>query len=269
MMEFTVKEQYGIQDLIALIQLLRDPVNGCPWDREQTHHSIRMNFIEEAYEAVEAIDREDRHMLMEELGDVLLQVLLHTEMERQAGSFDLDDVSDCLCKKLVLRHPHLFGEVKVEGSHDVLSNWEDIKRREKRQLTGSDAIDDVPLALPALMRIQKTLKRAAYTGFAYSDVESAMEDVSLEMMELLEAVSLGLDPKMEIGDLIVAVVNVANLLKLDAEQCAGDAALKFSTRFREVERIARETNLDMHSLTDEELEELWEKGKEAARGKKG
>ena len=170
MAEFTVKNKYTLDDVPLIVKSLRDPETGCPWDKEQTHESIRKDLIEETYEVADAIDRADMDNLEEELGDLLMQIALHSEIEKEKGSFDIDDVADRLCKKLVLRHPHVFGEVIADDTETVLRNWEDIKRAEKSQKTGSDAINDVPKAYPALIRSQKVQKRAAYTGFDYKDV---------------------------------------------------------------------------------------------------
>ena len=258
---FEIKNEYNLSDLVTLVRILRDPVDGCPWDREQTHESIRQNFIEETYEALEAIDRADKNLLEEELGDVLLQVMLHAEIERQSGGFDIDDVSDKICKKLVLRHPHIFGGVNVSGSREVLSNWEDIKRAEKDQKTGSDAIDDVPAALPALMKSQKVQKRAAYVGFDYDSVGGALDDLESELCELKAAIAENTNVEEELGDLIFAAVNVARFVKADAELCAERACEKFAQRFRVVEEMARQQGIDMKTAGMDKLNELWEKAK--------
>ena len=151
MVDFQYKDSYGVKDLEEIVRLLRAP-GGCPWDAEQTHQSIRRNFLEEAYEAVEAIDEGSPEHLKEELGDVLLQVVFHALMEQEAGRFDLDAVADGICKKLIFRHPHVFGEVSVSGTGEVLSNWEELKRKEKGQATNTDALEAVARSLPALWR---------------------------------------------------------------------------------------------------------------------
>jgi len=259
---FEIKEKYTLEDFVKLVEVLRDPVDGCPWDREQTHESIRQNFIEETYEAVEAIDRGDKKLLLEELGDVLLQVALHAEIERQSGGFDIDDVADSVCKKLVLRHPHIFGEVHVAGSGQVLKNWEDIKREEKSQKSGSAAIEDVARAMPALMRSQKVQKRAGYVGFDYSDINGALEGLSSELAELKASIDANTNIEEEIGDLLFAAVNVARFAKLDAELCLEKACDKFAERFRIVERLAVQQNIDMKQADIETLDKLWEKAKQ-------
>lgn len=263
MEKFTGKDKYCLTDLVALIEILRDPVTGCPWDKEQTHASIRQNMIEEAYEAAEAIDRGDRELLREELGDVLLQVLLHAEMERQSGGFDIEAVADRLCRKLILRHPHIFDTIKVDGSREVLNNWEEIKRREKNQKTGSDAIEDVPHAMPALMRSQKVQKRAAYVGFGYPDIDGAMKDLESEVSELKAAIAGRGDAAEEIGDVMFAAVNVARHAGVDAELCALRSCEKFIDRFRVVEQQAKGKGIDLKKASPQMLDELWQAAKVA------
>ena len=149
MIDFEKKSSYGVEDLREIVRILRAP-GGCPWDREQDHHSIRRNLLEEAYEAAEAIDEGNPEHLQEELGDVLLQVVFHARMEEEQGGFDLDDVADGICKKLIYRHPHVFGDVTVSGSGEVLQNWEELKKREKHQTTAADSVDSVARSLPGL-----------------------------------------------------------------------------------------------------------------------
>ena len=160
MIDFEKKSSYGVEDLREIVRILRAP-GGCPWDREQDHHSIRRNLLEEAYEAAEAIDEGNPEHLQEELGDVLLQVVFHARMEEEQGGFDLDDVADGICKKLIYRHPHVFGDVTVSGSGEVLQNWEELKKREKHQTTAADSVDSVARSLPGLWRAEKIQKKAA------------------------------------------------------------------------------------------------------------
>ena len=185
-MGFTPKERYDAQDLIRIVAQLRAP-QGCPWDREQTHASIRMNFIEETYEAVDAIDQNDAHLLCEELGDVLLQVALHSQMEAEKGTFSFDDVCDGICKKLIYRHPHVFGESSAATTGQALANWEALKNAEKGRATAKDRLESVPRSFPALMRAAKLQKRAGAYGFAYQKPEDALNDVKDEMAELEQA----------------------------------------------------------------------------------
>ena len=179
MVDFKEKESYRFEDLLQIMEILRGE-NGCPWDREQTHASIRRNFIEEVYEACEAIDNEDNTLLCEELGDVLLQVVFHAHMAQSEGAFTLDDVCDGVCKKLILRHPHIFGSVQVSGSAQVLENWEEIKKKEKNQKSTAQAMDQVAKTLPALIYAEKIQKKARKAGFDWPDVSGALDKVSEE-----------------------------------------------------------------------------------------
>ena len=174
MIDFEQKASYGLEDLAEIVRILREP-GGCPWDREQDHHSIRRNLLEEAYEAAEAIDEESPEHLKEELGDVLLQVVFHARMEQEAGRFGLQDVADGVCKKLIYRHPHVFGDVAVSGSDEVLVNWEELKRKEKHQESAADSVDAVARSLPGLWRAEKVQKKAAKAGFDWPDVQGALE----------------------------------------------------------------------------------------------
>jgi len=258
---FIVKERYNLEDFILLVRKLRDKDEGCPWDSVQTHDSIRQNFIEEAYEAVDAIDKRDNALLMEELGDVLLQVALHAEISREEGAFDIDDVVDTVCKKLVLRHPHIFKDLLVDTAEQVLSNWEDIKREEKHQQTATEAIEDLPRALPPLMMSQKVQKRAAYVGFDYPSVENAISDLETEIEQLKKAVEMGDNPLEEIGDVFFATVNVARLLELDAALAAERACAKFIERFKLLEATAIAGGIDLKSCDINRLKQLWNEAK--------
>ena len=167
--DFEFKNNYEFDDLVKIMEILRSQ-NGCPWDKEQTHDSIRNNFLEEVYEVLDAIDRDDKTDLKEELGDVLLQVVFHTQIEKEQNGFDLSDVADGICKKLILRHPHIFGEVKADTSEKVLDNWDKIKMQEKGQKSYTDTLKSVPNAFPALMRATKVQKRAAKANFDWDDI---------------------------------------------------------------------------------------------------
>ncbi|NLC79520.1 MAG: nucleoside triphosphate pyrophosphohydrolase [Ruminococcaceae bacterium] len=265
MVDFEIKEEYTLADLVKLGRVLRDPEEGCPWDKVQTHESIRKNFIEETYEAVDAIDKKDKHLLKEELGDVLLQVLLHSEMERELGVFDIDAIANDECKKLVLRHPHIFGTVKADDSDTVLSNWEDIKREEKSQKSGTEAITDVPRALPALMRSQKVQKRAGYVGFDYDTTDEAVSELESELNELKDAIKNGTNYEEELGDLLFSAVNVARFLKIDSEEVLEKACNKFINRFTIVESLASERNINMREVGMTKLNELWQEAKEVIK----
>ena len=261
MVDFQYKDSYNVQDLEEIVRILRAP-GGCPWDAEQTHESIRRNFLEEAYEAVEAIDEKNPDHLKEELGDVLLQVLFHARMEQEAGRFNLDDVADGVCKKLIYRHPHVFGDVSVTGTGEVLTNWEELKRKEKGQATNTDALDAVARSLPALWRAEKVQKKAKKAGFDWPDISGALDKLSEELEELKTAVAQGTNVEEELGDLLFSAVNVSRFLKADPEVALGKATDKFISRFAKVEALAAAQNQAMEGMTLEELDKLWERAKE-------
>ncbi|MGN0461717.1 MAG: nucleoside triphosphate pyrophosphohydrolase [Ruminococcus sp.] len=261
-MDFQQKPKYGFEDLLQIMKMLRAP-GGCPWDREQTHKSIRQNFIEETYEVIEAIDTEDRELLKEELGDVLLQVVFHSEMESEVGSFDINDVCDGICKKLIVRHPHIFADVKADTTDEVLSNWDKIKMQTKSQKTQSDAMDSVSKSLPSLMRSEKLQKKAAKVGFDWPDVSGALQKVEEETQELKKAIEDGDKKGMEeeLGDLLFSVVNVSRFLKVDSEEALYHACDKFTNRFRMVEALAKERGIAMESAPLSLLDSLWDEVK--------
>lgn len=260
MVNFEDKPKYGVYDLKKLIAVLRAP-GGCPWDAEQTHESIRRNFLEEAYEAVEAIDEKSPEHLREELGDVLTQVVFHAGIEEDAGRFDLDDVADEECRKLILRHPHVFGDVQVSGTDDVLKNWDDIKRVEKSQKTVSDSIDAVAKSLPALWRAEKIQKKAAKVGFDFPEVWQAMDKLAEEFTELSDAISSENGIEEELGDVLFSIVNVARLLKIDPEEALTKSSDKFSARFAYVESEAAKQGKLLSDMTLDEMDALYEQGK--------
>lgn len=262
MIDFQYKDKYDVKDLEEIVRILRAP-GGCPWDREQTHESIRRNFLEEAYEAVEAIDEKSPEHLREELGDVLLQIVLHARMEEEAGNFDLDGVADGICKKLIYRHPHVFGDVQVSGTGEVLTNWEALKRAEKGQATTTDALSAVARSLPALWRAEKVQKKARKAGFDWPDVSGALDKLSEELEELKTAVAQGSNIDEELGDLLFSAVNVSRFVKTDPEEALSRATDKFIRRFRKVDEQVRAEGRSMEDMTPEELDALWERAKKA------
>ncbi|NLJ31696.1 MAG: nucleoside triphosphate pyrophosphohydrolase [Clostridiales bacterium] len=261
-MEFKRKDQYEIDDLLQIMKILRSP-DGCPWDREQNHESIRNCMIEETYEAVEAIDTGDGALLKEELGDVLLQVVFHCELEREKHSFDFSDVVDGISKKMIVRHPHVFGDVSVSSSDEVLVNWDAIKKQTKGQNTQADVLKSVSKALPALMRSAKVQGKAAKVGFDWPDVSGALQKVEEETAELKEAVASGVAENCgeELGDLLFSVVNAARFLKVEPEQALSAACDKFIARFQMMEQLAAGRGTDLASLSLNELDSLWNKAK--------
>lgn len=263
-MAFEQKEHYQVYDLVRIMSLLRDR-DGCPWDLEQTHQSIRKNLIEEAYEVVEAIDADNPGMLCEELGDLLLQVVFHSRISEETGDFSIDDVADGICKKLILRHPHIFGDVAVNNSNQVLENWDEIKKKEKGQTTVSQTLHSVPKLLPALMRSQKVQKRAAKSGFDYPDAVMALADLESEIAELKAAMARQDSPSCceELGDVLFSAVNVARMLDIDAEESLTASCNKFIKRFDAVELLAQRENVDLKHAPLDRLNKLWRDVKNA------
>ena len=262
MIDFQSKDFYTMGDLVHIVAILRAP-GGCPWDREQTHQSIRPNMLEEAYEVCEAIDQQDPDHLKEELGDVLLQVALHAQMEQEQGVFTFDDVADGICKKLVFRHPHVFGDVNAQNADQALDAWDAMKRVEKSQTTYTDTLRSVARALPALWRAEKVQKKAKKAGFDWDDAQGAVDKLSEEIDELKAAMANGsqADVTEELGDLLFACVNVARFVKADPEQALTQATDKFTARFALVEEKAKAMGRDMQEMTLTELDGLWEEAK--------
>ena len=259
--KFIEKDKYDVYDLEKIVDLLRRP-GGCPWDREQTHESIRRNFIEEAYEAVEAIDEKSPAHLQEELGDVLLQVVFHAQMEREQGGFSLDDVADGVCKKLILRHPHVFGDVRVADSAQVLTNWDAIKRVEKDQKTVTDSLNAVARSLPALWRAEKVQKKAAKAGFDWPDISGALDKLEEELAELRQALQSGEGVEDELGDVLFSAVNAARFAGVDPEQALTGSTDKFIRRFSGLEQAALTAGRKLEDMTLDEMEDLYQNEKE-------
>lgn len=261
--DFEYKDSYKIDDLLRIMEILRSP-SGCPWDMAQTHESIKKDFIEETYEVIEAINKNDKVLLQEELGDVLMQVVFHARIEEEAGSFVFDDVVDGICKKLIERHPHVFGNVAVNGTDDVLTNWDTIKRKSKHQDTFSSAMDAVPRELPALMRSTKIQQKAKKSGFDWKNSEGAFEKLSEELEELKDACKENNSEHIaeELGDVLFSVVNVSRFLNVDAEEALTAATDKFIQRYKIVEKTAAEQGIDMKESDISELDRLWNEAKE-------
>ena len=250
--------------LRAIMHRLRAP-GGCPWDAEQTHESLITNLIEEAYETVDTIRRGDREHLREELGDLLLQVVFHSELAEEDGVFDFDEVAREVSEKLVRRHPHVFGESGAEGTAAVLKQWDEIKRAEK----GSERetyLHGVGSGLPAMLRAEKLQKKAAKVGFDWPDEDGAMGKVAEEMEELVAAMAAGevSDIEDELGDVMFSVINVARKRKLDAEVLLGEANRKFERRFARMEQVLSERGQSLEEADLEEMEAAWNEAK--ARG---
>ncbi|MCR5601664.1 MAG: nucleoside triphosphate pyrophosphohydrolase [Ruminococcus sp.] len=262
MVEYQQKEHYSIEDLLDIVRLLRGE-GGCPWDREQTHKSIKSDFIEETCEAIEAIDLEDAELLREELGDVLLQVVFHCRIEEETGSFTFGDVCDEICKKLIIRHPHVFGDVTAKTTDQVLKNWDAIKMETKGQERYTDTLTSVAKSLPALMRAQKVGKRAMRAGMDFRCADDAVACIENEKSELDAAIANGdkANIEEEIGDLLFSCVNAARHLGVDAELALKSATEKFIKRFSVTEELVTADDLDMKNLPIEALDTYWDKAK--------
>lgn len=258
MVDFTKKDEYNIVDLLEIMALLRQP-GGCPWDAKQTHESIKQNFIEETYEVIEAINKNDKDLLCEELGDIMMQVVFHAQIEKEQGSFDFDDICDGICKKLIVRHPHVFGDVEADTVDKVLSNWDEIKNKTKGRKTVADSMISVPRELPALMRATKLQKKAADVGFDWDNASGALDKLGEETLELKEAIASGDKTHIEeeFGDLLFSMVNVSRFIKVDSEEALTKASDKFLDRFSKVEKLASQRGIDMKSSPLEVLDSLW------------
>ena len=260
--DFEIKDNYDINDFLRLVTVLRSP-GGCPWDRKQTHESIKKNFIEETYEAVEAINKADAEGLKEELGDVLLQVAMHSEMESEKGSFDFNDVVNDICKKLVVRHPHVFGDAAAQSSDEALQNWDQVKLKTKGMKKQGEAMIKVPREFPALMRAQKLQEKAAKAGFDWDDINGAVDKLHEEIDELETALAAGVgkDIEEEFGDVLFSCVNVSRFIGADSEEALTASTDKFIKRYLLVEKLAADEGLDMKTASIEELDKLWNKAK--------
>ena len=255
MVDFQYADAYGVRDLEDIVRLLRGP-GGCPWDQVQTHESIRRNFLEEAYEVAEAIDEKDLAHLKEELGDVLLQVVFHTSIEQDKNGLTLDEVADGVCKKLIYRHPHVFGDVAVSGTGEVLSNWEELKRREKGQTSGADTLEAVARSLPALWRAEKVQSKAKKAGLDWgTDAPAAVDKLSGAVDELRQTAACGGDLEEALGRVLFAAVAVSRLTGVDSEDALNRATDEFITRFRAAEGLAGDKPLNQMSPLEQQA--LW------------
>ncbi len=254
------KESYDIDDLVLVVEVLRSE-EGCPWDREQTHKTIRKDFIEETYEVIEAIDTENPVLLREELGDVLLQVAFHTQIEREMGGFELSDVANDVCVKLIHRHPHVFGDVIAETSDKVLANWEVIKSEEKERKTVTDKLRSIPPMLPALMRAEKVGKKASC--FDFPDADSVMLKVKEELCELESAIENkdAENIEEEVGDLIFSITSLCRKLGVEPEVALNRATDKFILRFASLESAVTAQGKDINELDMTELDAIWDQNK--------
>jgi tetrapyrrole methylase family protein / MazG family protein len=238
-------------DVVRVMQRLRGP-GGCPWDAEQTHQTLGRHLLEETHETLEAIDANDMERLKDELGDVLLQVIFHAEMARLEGVWDVDDVADALVRKLIRRHPHVFGDTDVDSADEVLVNWEKIKSAEKDEEHGID--EEIPPTLPALSRAAKVQRRAAGSGVDWRSAEAALAQVHERLGALDESAAAGsADAEDDLGDLLFAVASVGRRLNVDPETALRKATARFGERFARIREAAEHDGVDLEQLSDEEL----------------
>ncbi|HEX2492888.1 MAG TPA: nucleoside triphosphate pyrophosphohydrolase [Steroidobacter sp.] len=253
----------NIARLLAIMSRLRDREKGCPWDLEQTFRTIAPYTIEEAYEVADAIEREDMNGLRDELGDLLFQVVFHAQMAQERGAFAFEDVVDAICEKMQRRHPHVFGDARIDTAQAQSAAWEDHKRRE-RASRGASVLDEVARSLPALTRANKLGKRAAQVGFEWPDVAGAVEKLDEEIAELRAEIARRADRSeiaSELGDVLFCVVNVCRYLQIDPEVSLRGANEKFERRFRYIERKLREEGRTPEQSTLEEMDRLWDEAK--------
>ncbi|MGI6685125.1 MAG: nucleoside triphosphate pyrophosphohydrolase [Bacillota bacterium] len=256
-MEYNKKEDPSFKDLVEVMRILRGD-EGCPWDKEQTHESIKKYLVEETYEVLDAIDEKNMHKLCEELGDLLLQVTFHARMAEEKGFFDINDVIKGIIEKMIRRHPHVFGSETLNTSHQVLVKWEEIKDVEQDE---PRPILDVPKNFPALYRAKKLQQKAARVGFDWPDITGAWDKVSEELRELKDAEAMGVGIKEELGDVLFALVNVARFLGIDAEEALQDTNKKFIKRFSYIEEKAKKNNVELKKLTLEDMDKYWNEAK--------
>ncbi len=251
------KSRYSFDDLVLIMRLLRSE-GGCPWDIEQDHKSIRKDLIEETYEVVEAIDTDDPVLLREELGDLLLQIAFHSDIECEEERFDIYDVTSDICAKLIHRHPHVFGDVQVENSAEVLKNWDAIKVEEKQRNTLTSKLRAIPPMLPALMRAQKVGKKASF--FDFESADQVFDKLYEEIEEVREAMKRGeqADINEEIGDLLLTVTSLARKVGADSEEALTRATEKFIDRFESVEKNVSDQGKELEKMNMKELDEIWD-----------
>ncbi len=256
MVDFDFKDKYSIDDLKRIIEILRSE-NGCPWDKVQTHESIRTDLIEETYEVCEGIDSNSPEMLREELGDLLLQIVFHAQIERENGTFDFDDVCNDICQKLIYRHPHVFGEIKVSDSDEVLKNWDALKRESKHQDNFTDTLESVPKTFPALLRGEKVCKRAARAGLPVNDAAEYVGKIRAKLDELERSgYSVNSQNQQTLGDLLLDFCNLDRILKVDGEKALTYSTNQFIMNFSRLEKLAQERSKKLDELSEDELREF-------------
>jgi tetrapyrrole methylase family protein / MazG family protein len=255
--------------LVEIVVRLRGP-DGCPWDRQQTSESLVPNLIEESYELAESLESGNCDSVREELGDLLLQIVFHAQLATEQGEFTIEDVTQGIIDKLIHRHPHVFGDVQVSGTEEVLDNWERLKRQEHQERGNprTSLLDGIPRSLPALQRAEKMQRRAAKVGFDWSEPAGARAKLKEETEELDAAIRSGNREELfhEAGDVLASAVNLCRLLGVEAEQALREANRRFEQRFRHIEDVARSGGRSLHELTLPEMDEIWEEAKALGKG---
>ncbi len=246
--------------LVDIIARLRSP-DGCPWDRKQTHVSMRDNLLEECYEVLDALDRRDSSKLCEELGDLLMQIVMHAQIATEAGEFELGDVVKSISAKLIRRHPHVFGSLKVKSADEVLLNWENLKKGERE--ADASMLDNVPKHMPALAYSQEIQSRVARVGFDWEDVDGVIDKLVEEVNEFKQTESQE-EREHEFGDLLFTLANIARRLKIDLEAALRQANRRFYQRFGYMEKLCRERGVSFADLSFDEQNALWEEAKKGA-----
>ena len=262
-----LKDKYEFKDLIDIMALLRGD-GGCPWDREQTHESLKKYLIEETYEVLEQIDKKDNVKFCDELGDLLLQVIFHAQISRENGDFDITDVITAVCRKLISRHTHIFGEAKADTPDQVVENWEQIKKREKGIENQTEVLKDVPSNLPALMRSYKVQQKAAQVGFDWERTEDVLAKVDEEIQELKDVYDSNNMERItdEMGDAFFALVNLSRFLKVQPELALTGTTNKFIKRFEYIEQESLKNGKKLEDMNLAEMDELWNEAKKHFSG---
>ncbi len=261
-----MENKSGIDKLLAIMSRLRSE-NGCPWDRQQTMESLKPFLIEETYEVMEAIDRGDQDAVCEELGDLLLQIVFLSQIGRETGDFSFDDVVAGINEKLLRRHPHVFGEEQIDNADEVLHRWEQIKREEKKERKRDSILEGIPKALPALLKAHRLQDRAARAGFDWEHISQVLEKVQEETAEFKEALEKK-DPEEienEFGDLLFSLVNLSRFIKVHPEEALQKSTRRFVSRFQHIERHAVRKGVELHTLSLEEMDRLWNEAKQSEK----
>lgn len=257
-----LKDKYSFNDLLEIMEKLRSE-NGCPWDKEQSHESLRIYMIEETYEVLEALEAKNKAKFCNELGDLLLQIVFHSQIAKENGDFQIEDVISEICRKLVSRHPHIFGKTTADTAEQVLVNWEEIKKKEKKLKTQTGVLKDVPSNLPALMRSYKVQQKAAQVGFDWDNIGDVFNKIDEEVAELKEAYQSNDMSRIsdELGDTLFSIVNLARFLKIQPELALTDTTNKFIKRFEYVEKQSTEQGKKLEDMSLAEMDELWNEAK--------